>query len=136
MTKIGIIGGSGYAGGEVIRILSRHEDVEIESVTSRNYAEEYLYRAHPNLRGVTDLKFEELDADKIYEARLKEVEHVNQKHVWVKIPRSKAKEMGWKVLKARWIDINKGDGQSPMLRSRYVGKEFNDGPMEGLFAGT
>ena len=65
MTKIGIIGGSGYAGGEIIRILSRHEDVEIESVTSRNYAEEYLYRAHPNLRGVTDLKFEELDADKI-----------------------------------------------------------------------
>ena len=65
MIKIGIIGGSGYAGGEIIRILSRHENVEIKSVTSRKYADEYLYRAHPNLRGVTDLKFEELEVDKI-----------------------------------------------------------------------
>ena len=30
---------------------------------------------------------------------------------------------------------NKGDDENPALRSRFVGKEFNDGPMDGLFAG-
>ena len=77
-----------------------------------------------------------LDASKVYEARCKEVAYVNDKEVWVKIPRSEATQRGWKVLKARWIDINKGDDKNPLLRSRFVGKEFNDGPMDGLFAGT
>ena len=77
-----------------------------------------------------------MDPEKVYEARLKEIEYVHQEHVWIKIPRSVARANGWKVLKARWIDVNKGDDQNPLLRSRYVGKEFNDGPMDGLFAGT
>ena len=39
-------------------------------------------------------------------------------------------------MKVRWIDINKGDTDNPIMRSRLVGKEFNDGNGEGLFAGT
>ena len=39
-------------------------------------------------------------------------------------------------MKSRWIDINKGDDQNPNYRSRMVGKEFNDGVLEGLFAAT
>ena len=78
----------------------------------------------------------DLDANGVYEARLKEIEYVKSKQVWVKIPRSLAKSRGWKILKARWIDINKGDDANPVLRSRYVGKEFNTGPLEGLFAAT
>ena len=34
------------------------------------------------------------------------------------------------------IDINKGDDNHPMLRSLYAGKDFNNGPMDGLFAAT
>ena len=42
----------------------------------------------------------------------------------------------WKIIKTRWIDINKGDDDNPVYRSRLVGKEFNDGQMDGLFAAT
>ena len=37
---------------------------------------------------------------------------------------------------SRWVDINKGDDANPVYRSRVVGKEFNTGPMDGLFAGA
>ena len=70
------------------------------------------------------------------EARLKEIEFVNEKSVWEKIPCSMAKAKGWRILAAKWIDTNKGDDDNPKIRSRYVGKEFNNGPEDGLFAGT
>ena len=63
------------------------------------------------------------------EARSKEVHYLREKRVYNKIPRSE-------IIGTRWIDINKGDDQNPNYRSRLVGKEFNNGPMEGLFAGT
>ena len=47
-----------------------------------------------------------------------------------------AQAKGWKIVKTRWIDINKGDDENPVYRSRLVGKEFNDGNMDGIFAGT
>ena len=42
----------------------------------------------------------------------------------------------WKIIKTKWIDINKGDEKSPVMRSRLVGKEFNDGIDENMFAAT
>ena len=56
--------------------------------------------------------------------------------VYDKIPRALAARKGWKIIKTRWIDINKGDDDNPNYRSRLVGKEFNTGPIDGLFAGT
>ena len=47
-----------------------------------------------------------------------------------------ARARGWKVIQTRWIDISKGDGQNPIYRSRLVGKEFDNGEVEGIFAGT
>ncbi|KON33935.1 MAG: N-acetyl-gamma-glutamyl-phosphate reductase [miscellaneous Crenarchaeota group-6 archaeon AD8-1] len=55
--KIGIIGGSGYVGGELLRLLLNHPKVEISLVTSRKYSGEYVFNVHPNLRGITQLKF-------------------------------------------------------------------------------
>jgi N-acetyl-gamma-glutamyl-phosphate/LysW-gamma-L-alpha-aminoadipyl-6-phosphate reductase len=65
MIPIGIIGGSGYTGGELLRILLNHPKVEIKAVTSREYAGEPVYRVHPHLRKITNLKFIEPDIDKI-----------------------------------------------------------------------
>ena len=56
--------------------------------------------------------------------------------VYDKIPRAQAARKGWKIIKTRWIDINKGDDDNPNYRSRLVGKEFNTGPVDGIFAGT
>ncbi|MCW4006837.1 MAG: N-acetyl-gamma-glutamyl-phosphate reductase [Candidatus Bathyarchaeota archaeon] len=55
--RIGIIGGSGYVGGELLRLLLMHPEVEVTMVTSRQSAGEYVFNLHPNLRGLTQLKF-------------------------------------------------------------------------------
>jgi LysW-gamma-L-alpha-aminoadipyl-6-phosphate/LysW-L-glutamyl-5-phosphate reductase len=55
--RIGIIGGSGYVGSELLRILLMHPQAEVTMVTSRQSAGEYVFNVHPNLRGLTQLKF-------------------------------------------------------------------------------
>jgi N-acetyl-gamma-glutamyl-phosphate/LysW-gamma-L-alpha-aminoadipyl-6-phosphate reductase len=57
MLKIGIIGGSGYVGSELLRLLLMHPQVEVTMVTSRQSAGEFIFNVHPNLRGLTQLKF-------------------------------------------------------------------------------
>jgi len=59
--RVGIIGGSGYVGGELLRLLLSHPQVEVTTVTSRKYAGEFVFGVHPNLRGLTQLKFLPLD---------------------------------------------------------------------------
>ena len=55
--KVEIVGGSGYTGGELLRLLLRHPKVEVAQVTSDSMAGKPIGRAHPNLRKVTDLTF-------------------------------------------------------------------------------
>ncbi len=55
--RVSIIGGSGYAGGELLRILLQHPRVLIEQVTSNRCAGLPVAQLHPNLRGLTTLTF-------------------------------------------------------------------------------
>ena len=55
--KVSIVGGSGYTGGELLRLLVQHPKVEIAQVTSDSLAGKPIGRVHPNLRKVTDLTF-------------------------------------------------------------------------------
>ncbi|MCM4150717.1 N-acetyl-gamma-glutamyl-phosphate reductase [Arenibacter sp. N53] len=57
MIKVGIIGGSGYTGGELIRILLNHPSATIDFVFSTTRAGKKVTTAHPDLLGVTDLAF-------------------------------------------------------------------------------
>ena len=57
MIKASIVGGSGYAGGEVLRLLLDHPEVEVGQATSESHLGEYVYQQHPNLRKRTLLKF-------------------------------------------------------------------------------
>ncbi|UOB17736.1 N-acetyl-gamma-glutamyl-phosphate reductase [Abyssalbus ytuae] len=57
MIKAGIIGGSGYTGGELIRILLNHPQVEIDFVYSTTKAEKPVSDAHEDLLGVTNIRF-------------------------------------------------------------------------------
>jgi N-acetyl-gamma-glutamyl-phosphate/LysW-gamma-L-alpha-aminoadipyl-6-phosphate reductase len=61
MLKVGIVGGSGYVGGELLRLLLLHPHVEVTMVTSRQSVGEYVFSVHPNLRGLTQLKFVPLE---------------------------------------------------------------------------
>lgn len=63
--KVGIMGASGYVGGELLRLLLLHPNVEVTFLTSRQYSGEYIHRVHPNLRGMTKLKFINLNSSKI-----------------------------------------------------------------------
>ena len=55
--KAGIVGGAGYTGGELIRILLNHPAAEIVFVRSKSNAGNYLYSVHQDLLGETDMKF-------------------------------------------------------------------------------
>jgi N-acetyl-gamma-glutamyl-phosphate reductase len=55
--RVGIIGGAGYTGGELIRILLNHPFAEIIFVNSKSNAGNYVHQIHGDLLGETDLKF-------------------------------------------------------------------------------
>ncbi|GAB5491036.1 MAG: N-acetyl-gamma-glutamyl-phosphate reductase [Phototrophicaceae bacterium] len=62
MIRASIVGGSGFTGGELLRLLHFHPDVEVAQITSREYAGRYVYSVHPTMRNVSKLKFVHPDA--------------------------------------------------------------------------
>ncbi|HOT05972.1 MAG: Aspartate-semialdehyde dehydrogenase [Methanosaeta sp. PtaB.Bin039] len=58
MIKVGIVGGSGYTGGELLRLLSTHPEARVVCVTSRKLAGKPVEAVHEHLRALYDLKFE------------------------------------------------------------------------------
>ena len=62
MISVGIVGGTGYTGVELLRLLVTHPDVDLKMVTSRSEAGKLVADTYPNLRGFTDVYFTEPDA--------------------------------------------------------------------------
>lgn len=61
MIRAGILGGTGYTGGELLRILRDHPSVKVEVVTSRKESGRRIDEYHTHLRGVYSLKFIDVD---------------------------------------------------------------------------
>lgn len=59
MVKVGIVGGTGYTGVELLRLLASHEEVEVTTITSRAECGRRVDELFPNLRGHYDLAFSE-----------------------------------------------------------------------------
>jgi N-acetyl-gamma-glutamyl-phosphate/LysW-gamma-L-alpha-aminoadipyl-6-phosphate reductase len=57
MVTVSVVGGAGYIGGELVRLLLGHPECEIIAVTSERLAGRRVDTAHPNLRGLTGLRF-------------------------------------------------------------------------------
>ena len=57
--QVAILHGAGYAGRELIRLLLGHPEATLAAVTSRTFAGQPVWTAHPTLRGQTDLLFAE-----------------------------------------------------------------------------
>jgi N-acetyl-gamma-glutamyl-phosphate reductase len=57
--RVGIIGGAGYTGGELIRILLNHPQTELVFVQSKSHAGQLLSAVHQDLAGDTDIQFSE-----------------------------------------------------------------------------
>ncbi len=62
---IGIIGGSGYTGGELLRLLAQHPEANISAVTSRSRKGQKVSDTHAHLRKICDIEFEELSAEDV-----------------------------------------------------------------------
>jgi N-acetyl-gamma-glutamyl-phosphate reductase len=63
MVKVGIVGGTGYTGVELLRLLAAHPAVQVTLITSRGEAGRPVADLFPNLRGSFDLVFSEPDSD-------------------------------------------------------------------------
>ncbi len=63
MTRVGLVGASGYTGAELARILCNHPHVELTVATSRQHAGKPLSEVFPHLRGKVDLVCEDVVAD-------------------------------------------------------------------------
>ncbi len=61
MIRVGIVGASGYTGGELLRLLLAHPRVEVTQVTSERHLGEYVHSLHPNLRKRSLLRFTSRD---------------------------------------------------------------------------
>ena len=57
--KVGIVGGSGYTGIELLRLLTQHPSAEIVTITSRGEAGTRVEDMYPSLRGRVDLVFQD-----------------------------------------------------------------------------
>ena len=61
MLKIGIVGGTGYTGVELLRLLAGHQQAELRVITSRADAGTAVSQMFPRLRGYVDLTFSHPD---------------------------------------------------------------------------
>ena len=65
MIKVGVVGGTGYTGVELLRLLAMHPDVSVKCVTSRSESGQQVSTLFPNLRGYLDIAFSEPDIDSL-----------------------------------------------------------------------
>lgn len=65
--KVGIIGATGYAGAELVRLLARHPQVELTVLTSQSYAGKMIWEVFPHLYGLVDKRLEELNLPQLVE---------------------------------------------------------------------
>ena len=63
--RVGIVGGTGYTGVELLRLLAGHDEVELAVITSRSEAGTAVADMFPNLRGHVDLAFSEPDVERL-----------------------------------------------------------------------
>ncbi|RTZ99884.1 MAG: N-acetyl-gamma-glutamyl-phosphate reductase [Deltaproteobacteria bacterium] len=65
MIRVAVVGATGYAGAELVRLLAGHPGVKIAALTSRQYAGTRFDAVYPALAGVIDLELETMDPDEI-----------------------------------------------------------------------
>ncbi len=63
MTRVGIVGATGYAGAELVRIIAGHPEVELAVITSRQFAGVKFSAVYPSMTGMVDLVCEEFSVD-------------------------------------------------------------------------
>ena len=83
-----------------------------------------------------DVSNAELVPKLVREARALEMEYFYMLGLYERVPRSHQVHTGEKIIGVRWVDVNKGDATDTNYRSRLVGREFNIGRDDALYAAT
>lgn len=96
--KIGIIGGSGYTGAELMRLSATHPEMHVKYITANKYAGTRVDALYPNLTGIIDTEFRVYELD---EAKKNDV-------IFLALPHGKAMEVAPELLNAgcRVIDLS------------------------------
>ena len=63
MIRVGVLGATGYAGAELVRLLIAHKHTEITMLASKSFAGQKMSEVYPSLAGVCDIVLEEADVD-------------------------------------------------------------------------
>jgi N-acetyl-gamma-glutamyl-phosphate reductase len=127
MIRVGIIGGSGYTGLELIRILLNHPEAEIVAVTSRKRSGKLLKDVYPHLVDLTDLKFEDVSIDSI---------SARSDLVFTAVPHTRAMAYVPKILEygCKVIDLSADYRLDPGVYEDVYGIEHKD-PRRGVVYG-
>jgi N-acetyl-gamma-glutamyl-phosphate/LysW-gamma-L-alpha-aminoadipyl-6-phosphate reductase len=86
--RVAVVGGAGYIGGELLRLLLGHSRVEVVATTSNRLAGRRVDTEHPNLRGLTDLTFvapTELDTVDVVFLATGHTETMGQMVTWTQV---------------------------------------------------
>ena len=88
MTRVAIVGASGFVGGELLRILLGHPNVEIVAATSTKFAGRSVATVHPNLRRFSDLRKPFLKFLVLLEDQFAQLRFGNDREIRIRIARA------------------------------------------------
>jgi LysW-gamma-L-alpha-aminoadipyl-6-phosphate/LysW-L-glutamyl-5-phosphate reductase len=119
MIKVGILGGSGYGGSELLRILLFHPEADVKMVTAGEHAGKRVDAVHPNLAKLTELKF-----DAMPDAR----ELTGLDCIFLALPHGQAMEIAPRLPQStRVIDLSGDFRLSDASRfERFYGRKHTD----------
>ena len=119
-------------------VMSMEEMLSVAKVSDGREPSEALHEeCGDNLEAYDDLSGDRLVPSLMQKARREEIEYFKQMGVYDKVAIQEAYDVTGKApIAVRWVDVNKGDSQSPKYRSRLVAKEFNTGVNPDLYAAT
>ncbi len=101
----------------------RRGEVGLHAVTDEDSAAQMAEGCSGRFRD--DITGQLLRDDLVREARAKELQYFCDKGVWVKRPKSEARQKtGRGAISVRWVDVNKGDDLRPRYRSRLVARQL------------
>ncbi|ANP69082.1 N-acetyl-gamma-glutamyl-phosphate reductase [Clostridium tyrobutyricum] len=115
--KVGIIGGTGYVGAELIRLLSSHSKVEISAISSVSYNGKKLSSIYPNFYNISDLICE--DEDTVIE---------KCDAIFIALPNGLSENIAEKILNKNKICIDMGADfrfKNGLTYKKWYGKDFS-----------
>ena len=118
-------------GGEDLRGVRPKNGVNI-----LNESIQALYTKNGEVIATDDVNDVDLEPELVLEARAVEMSFFKKMGVYTRVKRSEMQKCPGKMISTKWIDTNKGDRDNPNYRSRLVGREFNEGHNDLLYAST